>query len=486
MPQKKPNILVIFGDDIGYSNISCFGGDIMGVPTPNIDQIAKEGIKLTSFYAQPSCTAGRAAFITGQMPARTGLTTVGCAGAPQGMSDKDPTIAQILKMHGYATAQFGKNHLGDREEHLPHRHGFDEFYGNLYHLNANEDPEDPDRPQTEEFEKAWNVRGVISGTADGPTKDEGALTTERMKTFDDEIVAKSSEFMERQVKADTPFFVWHCATRMHVFTHLVDEHKGVSRASEQDVYGDGLAEHDGHVGQLLAKLDELGIAEDTIVVYATDNGAYQYMWPEGGTSPFRGDKGTTWEGGVRVPCVIRYPGKIPAGQVSAEIVAMEDFFMTFAALVGMPDIDKKLKEGVEHNGKTYKVHLDGYDQTALFTGKGPSARKHYFYYDETTLTAVRYGPWKVTIAAKMEGKWDNPLVHLGRPWVTNILMDPYERQWGDVNRRMAEHKGWVLLPIVDFMTKHVMTFKDFPPRQEAMSADFSKLIEKFKAHAAED
>ncbi|MAF30067.1 MAG: arylsulfatase [Croceicoccus sp.] len=484
--KKKPNILVIFGDDIGYSNVSCFGGDIMGVPTPNIDRIADEGIKLTSFYAQPSCTAGRAAFITGQMPARTGLTTVGCAGAPQGMSSEDPTIAQILKMHGYATAQFGKNHLGDREEHLPHRHGFDEFFGNLYHLNANEDPEDPDRPQTSEFEKKWSVRGVISGSADGETKDEGVLDTERMKTFDDEIVAKTSDFMERKVKEDTPFFVWHCASRMHVFTHLLDERKGVSRASEADIYGDGLAEHDGHVGQLLDKLDELGIAEDTIVVYTTDNGAYQYMWPEGGTSPFRGDKGTTWEGGVRVPCVIRYPGKIPPRQVSSDIVAMEDFFMTFAALVGMSDIDKKLREGVEHEGKTYKVHLDGYDQTALFTGKGPSARKHYFYYDEVNLTAVRYGPWKVTIAAKMEGKWDNPLVHLGRPMITNILMDPYERQWGDVNRKLAEHKGWVLLPIIDFMTQHVMTFKEFPPRQEAMSGDFAKLIEKFKAHAAED
>ena len=484
--RKKPNILVIFGDDIGYSNVSCFGGDIMGVPTPNIDRIAEEGIKLTSFYAQPSCTAGRAAFITGQMPARTGLTTVGCAGAPQGMSAEDPTIAQILKMHGYATAQFGKNHLGDREEHLPHRHGFDEFFGNLYHLNANEDPEDPDRPRTSEFEKKWSVRGVISGTADGGTKDEGVLDTERMKTFDDEIVAKTCDFMERKVKKDTPFFVWHCASRMHVFTHLVDEHKGVSRASEADIYGDGLAEHDGHVGQLLDKLDELGIAEDTIVVYTTDNGAYQYMWPEGGTSPFRGDKGTTWEGGVRVPCMVRYPGRIPARQVSAGIVAMEDFFMTFAALVGMPDIDKTLREGVEHEGKTYKVHLDGYDQTALFTGKGPSARKHYFYYDEVNLTAVRYGPWKVTIAAKMDGKWDNPLVHLGRPMITNILMDPYERQWGDVNRKLAEHKGWVLLPIIDFMTQHVMTFREFPPRQEAMSGDFSKLIEKFKEHAAQD
>jgi arylsulfatase A-like enzyme len=328
--ENKRNIVVIFGDDIGWMNISSYGGDILGVKTPNIDRLAKEGLRLTSFYGQPSCTAGRAAFITGQLPVRTGLTTVGTPGSLAGLHKEDITLAEILKTHGYATAQFGKNHLGDLEEHLPHRHGFDEFWGNLYHLNGNEDLEDPDRPTNPAFRKKFDPRGIISGTAGGPTRDEGPLTVKRMETFDDEIVAKSLDFMERRAKDGKPFFLWHNSTRQHVFIHLKEAARNQPRAGKEDIYGNGLKEHDGHVGQLLDKLDALGLSANTIVIYTTDNGAYQYMWPEAGTSPFRGDKGTTWEGGVRVPALIRWPGA-PGGRVSSEIVDMTDLLPTLAA-----------------------------------------------------------------------------------------------------------------------------------------------------------
>lgn len=475
--QTRPNILVIFGDDIGWMNVSSYGGDIMGVQTPNIDRIGREGLRLTSFYAQPSCTAGRAAFITGQLPVRTGMTTVGTPGSPAGLQKGDITLAEILKERGYATAQFGKNHLGDLEEHLPHRHGFDEFWGNLYHLNGNEDLEDPDRPANPEFRKKFDPRGIVSGTADGPTNDEGPLTTKRMETFDDELVAKSSGFLERRAKDGKPFFLWHNSTRQHVFIHLTQAAQGQSRAGREDIYGNGLKEHDGHVGQLLDKLDQLGLSKNTIVIYTTDNGAYQYMWPEGGTSPFRGDKGTTWEGGVRAPFVIRWPGA-PAGRVSSDIVDMTDLLPTLAAAAGEPDAIEKLKKGAAYGGRSYKVHLDGVDQTALFTGKSDkSARDFVFYYDETVLTAIRYKQFKITFSAKHGGHWDDPLTNLGRPVITNLLMDPFERQWGDVNRQYAEHKGWVLTPILGVATQHLATFKEFPIRQLALSADVGKTIE---------
>jgi len=335
--ESKPNILVIFGDDVGWMNVSSYGSDIMGVKTPNIDRIGHEGLRLSSFYAQPSCTAGRAAFITGQLPVRTGLTTVGTPGSPAGLQKEDITLAEILKARGYSTAQFGKNHLGDLEEHLPHRHGFDEFWGNLYHLNGNEDLEDPDRPTNPEFRKKFDPRGIVSGTANGPTKDEGPLTVERMKTFDDEVAAKSLDFLDRRAKDGKPFFLWHNATRQHVFIHLKQASEGQSRAGKEDVYGNGLKEHDAHVGQLLDKLAQTGLDKNTIVIYTTDNGAYQYMWPEGGTSPFRGDKGTTWEGGVRVPFLVRWPGA-PAGRVSSDIVDMTDLLPTLAAAAGEPDV----------------------------------------------------------------------------------------------------------------------------------------------------
>lgn len=473
----KPNIVVIFGDDIGYMNVSSFGGDIMGVTTPNIDRLAKEGLKLTSFYAQPSCTAGRAAFLTGQLPVRTGMTTVGTPGSPAGLQKEDITLAELLKTRGYVTAQYGKNHLGDLEEHLPHRHGFDEFWGNLYHLNANEDLEDPDRPTTPEFRRKYDPRGIVSGTADGQTNDEGPLDTKGMETFDDEITAKSVDFLEQRAQDKKPFFLWHNASRMHVFIHLKEESKGQSRAGREDIYGDGLKEHDAHVGRILDTLAETGLDENTIVIYTTDNGAYQYMWPEGGTSPFRGDKGTTWEGGVRVPAIVRWPGA-PGGRVSSEIVDMTDFFPTLAAAAGEPDVVNKLKQGANYGGRNYKLHLDGYDQTALFSGESEeSAREFVFYYDEAVLTAIRYRQFKVTFSAKLEGHWDSPLQNLGRPWVTNLLMDPFERQTGDLNRQYAERKAWVLTPILNIAIEHLATFKEYPIRQMGMSANVGKTIE---------
>ena len=478
---SKPNIVVIFGDDIGYMNLSSYGGDIMGVQTPNIDRLAKDGLRLTSFYAQPSCTAGRAAFLTGQLPVRTGLTTVGTPGSTVGLQKEDITLAELLKTRGYATAQFGKNHLGDLEEHLPHRHGFDEFWGNLYHLNANEDLEDPDRPQDPEFLKKFNPRGVISGTADGQTKDLGPLTTKRMETFDDEVTAKSLDYLDRRAKDGKPFFLWHNSTRMHVFLHLKDSAKGQSRAGREDIYGNGLKEHDAHIGEILDKLAATGLDKNTIVIYTTDNGAYQYMWPEGGTSPFRGDKGTTWEGGVRVPFVIRWPGA-PAGRVSSEIVDMTDVLPTLAAAAGELDVVAKLAKGATYGGRNYKLHLDGVDQTALFSGKSEqSARDFVFYYDESVLTAIRYKQFKITFSAKQGNRWDSPLESYGRATITNLLMDPFERQTGDLNRQYAEHKGWVLTPIVGITMQHLASFKDFPVRQIGMSADIGKTVEGVQA-----
>ncbi len=473
----KLNIVVIMADDVGWMNVSAYGGDIMGARTPHIDRLAAEGVRFTSFYAQPSCTAGRAAFLTGQLPIRTGLTTVGTPGSPAGLQKEDITIAEVLKAQGYATAQFGKNHLGDLEEHIPCRHGFDEFFGNLYHLNANEDLEDPDRPADPAFRKKFDPRGVVSCTADDPTKDEGPLTVKRMETFDDEIVARSLDYLDRRAKDGKPFFLWHNTTRNHVFLHLKSESQGKSRAGHEDTYGDALAEHDGHVGQILTKLDELGLTDDTIVVWTTDNGAYQYMWPQGGTTPFRGDKGTTWEGGMRVPTMVRWPGT-RGGRVSSEIVSSLDFLPTFAAVAGERDVVGKLAKGATYGGTKYKVHLDGFDQTGLFADQSTeSARSFVFYYDETVLTAIRYEQFKVTFSRKEGGRWDDPLLGYGRPLVTNLLMDPFERQDGDVGRQYAEHKTWVLTPIIGIVQKHLASFREFPVRQIGLSAQMAKTIE---------
>jgi arylsulfatase len=475
--QTKPNILVIMADDVGWMNVSSYGGDIMGVSTPNIDRIGAEGLRLTSFYGQPSCTAGRAAFLTGQLPVRTGLTTVGTPGSPAGLQAEDMTIAEVLKGQGYATAQFGKNHLGDLDEHLPCNHGFDEYFGNLYHLNANEDLEDPDRPVGREFRSKFDPRGVVSCTAGGEIADEGPLTVERMARFDEEVVTKSLAYLDARAQDDQPFFLWHNPTRMHVFIHLQESRQGVSRAGSQDIYGDGLAELDDHVGQLLAKLDETGLDENTIVIFTTDNGAYQYMWPEGGTTPFRGDKGTTWEGGVRVPFLMRWPGT-PEGRVSSEIVDLTDLLPTLAAAAGEPDLVARVRDGETINGRDYKLHLDGFDQTAFFRGEQQNSnRKFVFYYDETVLTAIRYDYYKIHFSAKEGNHWDSPLLSYGRPPITNLRMDPFERQFGDVNRQLNEHKTWALTPIVDIATQHLATFRDFPIRQLGLSADVGRTIE---------
>ena len=329
------------------------------------------------------------------------------------------------------------------------RHGFDKYWGNLYHLNANEDLEDPDRPTGPAFRKQFDPRGVISGTADGPTRGTKVHSpSSAWRHSDDEITARSLDYLERRAKDGKPFFLWHAATRNHVFLHLKDSAEGQSRAGKEDIYGNGLKEHDGHVGQLLNKLDKLDLSKNTIVIYTTDNGAYQYMWPEGGTTPFRGDKGTTWEGGVRVPCLIRWPGAA-AGRVSSDIVDMTDLLPTLAAAADEPGVIEKLKKGATFGGRNYKLHLDGFDQTALFTGQSDkSARNFVFYYDETTLTAIRYQQFKITFSAKFDGHWDDPLQNLGRPMISNMVMDPFERQWGDLNRQYAEHKGWVLTPIL--------------------------------------
>lgn len=408
---------------------------------------------------------------------RTGLTTVGTPGSPAGLQKEDVTIAEVLKTRGYSTAQYGKNHLGDLDEHLPCNHGFDEYFGNLYHLNANEDLEDPDRPTNPEFRKKFDPRGVIECTANGPVKDHGPLTVARMETFDEEILVKSLDYLSRRAADSKPFFLWHNTTRNHVFLHLKKEPQNQSRAGREDIYGDALKEHDAQVGQLLAKLEETGLDRNTIVVWTTNNGAYQYMWPEGGTTPFRGDKGATWEGGVRVPTVIRWPGT-PGGRVSGEIVSMLDFFPTLVAAAGESDVVGKLARGADYGGTHYKVHLDGFDQTALFTGQSDrSARSFVFYYDETVLTAIRYKQFKVSFSAKEGNRWDDPLLGYGRPLITNLLMDPFERQTGDVGRQYEERKTWTLTPIIGIAEKHLATFQKFPVRQMGLSAQMGKTIE---------
>jgi len=395
--QARPNILVIFGDDVGWANISAYNMGLMGYRTPNIDRIAREGAMFTDHYAENSCTAGRSAFITGQSPFRTGLSKVGLPGADLGMKPEDPTIAALLKPLGYATGQFGKNHLGDRDEHLPTMHGFDEFFGSLYHLNAEDEPENPDYPRNPEFRRQFGPRGVLKSWAnpDGTQRIEntGALTMKRMETVDEEFLAGALDFIDRQHKAGKPLFTWFNSTRMHIWTRLKPESRNKTGIG---VYADGMVEHDGHVGQLLAKLDELGITRDTIVIYTTDNGAEVMSWPDGGCTPFRGEKATTWEGGFRAPCCIRWPGRIQGGQVINDIVSLQDWLPTLMAAVGEPEIKQKLLAGHRAGARTYKVHVDGYNQLPLLTGQGLGARQEMFYLtDDGDLAALRYGNWKL-------------------------------------------------------------------------------------------
>jgi arylsulfatase len=478
---KKPNILVIWGDDIGMYNISAYHRGMLGGKTPNLDRIANEGAMFTDHYAQQSCTAGRAAFILGQNPYRTGLLTIGMPGAKEGISEKDPTLAELLKNHGYMTGQFGKNHLGDRDEHLPTNHGFDEFFGNLYHLNAEEEPETYFYPKNPEFHKKFGPRGVIKSTADGKIEDTGPMTRKRMETADNEFMEGSLNFLERAHKANKPFFIWHNSTRTHVWTRLSPEWDG---KTGYGLYADAMADHDYQVGQLLDKLDELGIADNTIVVYSTDNGAELMSWPDGGTIPFKGEKGTTWEGGFRVPAMVRWPGHIKPGTIINDIFSHEDWIPTLMAAVGEPNIKEKLLKGHKANGKKFKVHLDGYNQLDLLTGKGKGQRDEIFYFDAGgNLNAVRYKDWKLhftiiegdlTEAYRKTPSW---------PIVFNLRTSPFERPYFESRmylRWMADQM-WLFVPAQQVIGKFLATFKEFPQRQPVGSLSIEKALKQMEA-----
>ena len=478
---RKPNIVVIWGDDIGQFNISAYSMGMMGYRTPNIDSIGKQGAVFTDWYGQQSCTAGRAAFITGQSPIRTGLTKVGLPGAPEGMRKEDPTIATLLRAQGYATGQFGKNHLGDRDEMLPTAHGFDEFFGNLYHLNAEEEPENPDYPKDPAFRKQFGPRGVIHSFADGRITDTGPLTRKRMETIDEEVTAKAIDFLERSRKSGKPVFLWWNSTRMHIFTHLKPESQG---KTGQGIYADGMAEHDAHVGLLLAKLKELGMEEDTIVMYATDNGAETFTWPDGGTTMFRGEKNTQWEGGYRVPCMIRWPGTIAPGTVVNEVGAHEDMLTTFLAAAGDPSVKEDLLRGRAVGGTTYKVHLDGHDLGPALAGKAPWPRKEFIYWtDDGSVAALRYGDWKVTFL-EQEGKgldvWQRPFTELRAPHLTNLRMDPFERareEHAIGYQRWYLERMFAIAPAGAYVGKWLQSFREFPPRQKPGSFTLDRVME---------
>ena len=486
---KKPNILIIWGDDIGWFNISAYNHGIMGYRTPNIDRIAKEGAMFTDWYGQQSCTAGRAAFITGQSPIRTGLTKVGLPGSKLGLQPEDPTIAEMLKPQGYVCGQFGKNHLGDRDEFLPTVHGFDEFFGNLYHLNAEEEPENPDYPKNPEFKKKFGPRGVLHSWAnpDGTQKitDTGPLTKKRMETMDEEITASALDFIERQHKADKPFFCWWNSTKMHIWTHLKKEVEGKTGLG---ITADGLVEHDRQVGQLLAKLDELGIADNTIVMYSTDNGAEELSWPDGGTTPFRGEKDTNWDGGWRVPCAIRWPGVIKPGTVSNEIFSHQDMLPTLVAAAGEPDVAEKLRKGYTAGKKTFKVYIDGFNLMPHLKGEKANPRPGFLYWsDEGDLMALRYGDWKIHFAVqRSEGlkAWQEPFVNLRFPMLVNLRSDPFEN--AEIAATLFYDKwradrAFALVPAGAMVAQYLQTMVEFPPRQSPESWSVSHVMEKLRS-----
>jgi arylsulfatase A-like enzyme len=497
--QQKPNILVIMADDIGYWNISAYNRGMMGYHTPNIDRIANEGAIFTDYYGQQSCTAGRAAFITGQSPLRTGLLKVGLPAAKEGLSEKDPTIAELLKPQGYATGQFGKNHLGDRNEFLPTVHGFDEFFGNLYHLNAEDEPENPDYPKNPSFKAQFGPRGVMKCVAvptdtpgDDPRfgtwgkqkcEDTGPLSKKRMETIDEEFLRASMDFIDRANRDKKPFFVWFNPSRMHIWTRLKLESQDKTGLG---IYPDGMVEHDGLVGQLLKKLDDLAIANNTIVIYTTDNGAETFSWPDGGTTPFRGEKNTNWEGGYRVPAMIRWPGVVPPRTEINEIFSAEDWASTLVAAAGEPNVKEKLLQGYDAAGKTFKVHLDGYDQRDLLSGKGPDKRREFFYWtDDGNLAGLRYEQWKaVFLEQKAEGfsVWQQPMVQLRLPMLFNLRSDPFERaqhEAGDYVRWFVEH-AFVVVPAQGIVAQHLASFVQFPPRQRPGSFSVEQAMEKLR------
>ena len=492
MAQDKPNILVIWGDDIGISNLSCYSDGLMGYRTPNIDRIADEGVRFTDYYGEQSCTAGRAAFICGQNPIRTGLTKVGMPGATVGLQPGDPTIATALKANGYATGQFGKNHLGDRDEHLPTAHGFDEFFGNLYHLNAEEEPELADYPKPEDFPhfaERFGPRGVIHSwaNADGTQRieDTGPLTKKRMETVDDEFLEAASGFMRTQVEAEKPFFLWFNSTHMHFRTHVKPESRGQA-GRWQSEYHDTMIDHDKLVGELLDQIDELGIANTTIVMYSTDNGPHMNSWPDAGMTPFRGEKNTNWEGAYRVPSVVRWPGHIPERTVLNGIMSHNDWFPTLLAAAGIPDVVEQLRAGTDFGGRTYKVHLDGHNQLPYLTGESDKSPRNFFFYvsDDGDLTAVRFDNWKlVFLEQRATGTlriWAEPFTQLRVPKIFNLRTDPYER--ADITSNtyydwILDH-AWVCVPMQAFVFQMIQSFAEFPPSQKPASFSLDQVLAK--------
>jgi arylsulfatase len=484
MAAKQPNILILWGDDIGTWNISYFSRGMMGYRTPNIDRVANEGVAFTDYYGQQSCTAGRASFICGQNPIRTGLTKVGMPGATVGLHAEDPTIAELLKPLGYATGQFGKNHLGDRDEYLPTVHGFDEFFGNLYHLNAEEEPELPDYPKDPEFKKRYGPRGVLHCIADGKggqsVKDTGPLTKKRMETIDEEITAKALDWMEKQAKANKPFFLWYNSTAMHFRTHLAAKNRG---KSGQDDYSDRMVTHDEQIGQMLDKLDELGIADNTIVMYSTDNGPENDTWPDGANTPFRSQKDTNWEGGWRVPAFIRWPGQIQAGTVLNGIVTHQDMLPTLLAAAGEPAIKEKLLNGHKAGNKTFKVHIDGYNMVPYLTGQVKESPRTSFFYvsDDGDIMAVRSGDWKLTFAeqrALSTSVWAEPFTKLRLPHIFNLRRDPFER----ANYNSNVYFDWMidhvpqLYQVQGLVQDQIADFVKYPPRQKPASFNLDAVL----------
>jgi arylsulfatase A-like enzyme len=490
-PAKKPHIVIIWGDDIGQTDLSVYSHGLMGFRTPNIDRVARDGMLFTDYYAEQSCTAGRSAFITGQSVFRTGLSKVGLPGADTGLRKDDPTIAELLKPLGYATGQFGKNHLGDKDEFLPTAHGFDEFYGNLYHLNAEEEPEHADYPKEADvpgFRKRFGPRGVIHSYADGRIEDTGPLTRKRMETIDDDIAARSADFLERQVKAGKPVFLWVNFTHMHFRTH--PKPASVGQAGRwQSPYHDVMIDHDRNVGTVLDKIDQLGIADDTIVMYSTDNGPHMNSWPDAAMSPFRSEKNSNWEGAYRVPAMLRWPGKIKAGSVSNDIMSHLDMLPTILAAAGVPDVKAQLLKGYTAGSRSYKVHLDGYNQLPYLTGQvKESPRREFFYFsDDGDLTGLRFDNWKLVFAQqRAEGTmliWGEPFVKTRLPWLFNLRTDPYERASITSNTYWdwyLDH-AFMLYGGQAYVAQFLATFKEFPPRQKAASFTIDQVLEQMKA-----
>jgi len=492
----KPNILIIWGDDIGGFNISAYNQGVMGYKTPNIDRLAKEGALFTDWYGQQSCTAGRAAFITGQSPIRTGLTKVGLPGAPEGLQKEDPTIADMLKPLGYVTGQFGKNHLGDRNDFFPTVHGFDEFFGNFYHLNAEQEPENPDYPKDPKFKEMFGPRGVYhcfatdtdDATVDprfgkvGKQKcqDTGPLTVKRMETIDEEITKGALDFIDKAHKDGKPFLVWWNSTRMHIFTHLKPASVGKTGLG---IYPDGMVEHDAMVGELLKKLDDLGIADNTIVMYSTDNGAESMSWPDGGTTMFRGEKNTNWEGGYRVPTLIRWPGVIKPGTIINEIGAHEDMLPTLLAAAGDTTVKEDLLKGQQVGATTFKVHLDGYNLMPVLKNGGEWPRKEFIYWtDDGSVAALRYGNWKIGFLrqdAHGLHVWIEPFVELRAPSITNLRSDPFERaqyEGMDYDHWYADHM-FAIAPAAGYVAQWLQSFREFPPRQKPGTFNLDRVME---------